>query len=159
MFKAKKIIFGIDPGYGRCGFGVVSCSGTEVRMLLCGVISTSARGTQSERLLELAKDLRLLLKKTKPDVVAVEKLFFTTNAKTAMRVAEARGVVLLACAEAGVSLVELTPNQVKAAVTGTGRAGKGEVGKMVVRLLGLSRVPKPDDAADALAIAIAGIGM
>lgn len=153
-----KTIFGIDPGYGRCGFGVIRASGQDVEVVDYGVSTTQAGLELGVRLSEIARDLEELLEVHRPDVVAVEKLFFATNAKTAMAVAEARGAILLTCSRLGYEVVEITPNQVKVAITGDGKADKKAVGEMVLRLTGMSRSPKLDDASDALAIAITSIG-
>ncbi len=150
----EMFILGIDPGYGRMGFGCIHVAGKEMQAVDFGVMTTTAGDAPEDRLLHLAHDLNEILKHVKPDLVAVEKLFFANNSTTAMRVAEARGVVLLLAAQAGVPVVEVGPAQVKKAITGAGDAGKAAMQKMVAKLLNLPRAPKPDDAADALAIAI-----
>lgn len=150
----EAIVLGIDPGYGRMGFGCIAVSGRQTEALDFGVMTTAAGQPSQERLLHLAGDLNELLAHWKPTVLAMEKLFFSKNVTTGIRVAEARGVVLLLAAQAGVPVVEIGPSQVKLAVTGDGAATKPAMQKMVARLLGLPRAPKPDDAADALAIAI-----
>lgn len=154
----KKLILGIDPGYGRCGFGVIEVNGQDIKVVDYGVSTTSAGAELGNRLAEISRDLEELLEIHKPDVVAVEKLFFATNAKTAMAVAEARGAILLTCARAGMNVVEITPNQVKVALTGNGRADKRAVWEMVMRLGNLTNSPKLDDASDALAIAMSAVG-
>jgi len=151
-------ILGIDPGYGRCGFGVIRVQGTDIEVVDYGVSTTRSGVEIGVRLSEVARDLEVLIKAHKPDLVAIEKLFFTTNAKTAMGVAEARGAILLTCARSGVEVVELTPGQVKSAVTGNGQADKRAVEEMVMRLTDLKHSPKLDDASDALAIAITAVG-
>lgn len=151
------IVLGLDPGFGRMGFGAVSSVRGKTCVLDYGIVSTSAKSSFGERLVQLADDLDELLDGIKPDRVAVEKLFFTTNAKTAMQVAEARGVILLAIARRKISVVEYTPSQVKSAVCGNGRADKKAIQKMVRVLLDLAEAPKIDDAADALALALVGI--
>ena len=158
MVRAS-LILGIDPGYGRCGFGLIRANGSDMEARDYGVSTTEAGVELGVRLSEVARDIEELIEAHKPDLVAIEKLFFTTNAKTAMGVAEARGAILLVCARAGVRVVEVTPGQVKSAVTGNGRADKRAVGEMVVRLTGLKHSPKLDDASDALAIAIAAVGL
>jgi crossover junction endodeoxyribonuclease RuvC len=154
-----KTILGIDPGYGRCGFGVIRAEGADITVIDYGVSTTKAGVEIGVRLSEVARDIEELIKTHKPDFVAIEKLFFTTNAKTAMTVAEARGAILLACARAGCSVVEITPNQVKVALTGDGKADKRAVWEMVRRLGRLASSPKLDDASDALAIAISAVGL
>src|SRR3989338_4570222 len=148
-------ILGIDPGYGRMGFGCIETHKTGWNCLGVGVL-TSHKGEKFERRLsDLQKDLEALLNEFNPDIMAVEKLFFAQNTTTAMRVAEARGVALCAVGTRGIEVRELTPAQVKKAVTGNGRADKRAIQMMVKTLLGLPRAPRPDDAADALAIALA----
>jgi crossover junction endodeoxyribonuclease RuvC len=151
----ERIIVGIDPGFGRMGFGVVRVFGREVHAADFGVLTTDAKADFGSRLAYLVEDLHAILSEWEPALLAIETLFFSNNQKTAMRVAEARGVVLLTAAQFGIPVVEFTPSQVKAALTGDGTAQKSAVQKMVKNLLALPRVPKPDDAADALAIAIA----
>lgn len=148
------IILGIDPGFGRMGFGCVLARNGRIEAVDFGVMTTASGHAMGERLLHLAADLNEVIAHAKPSVIAVEKLFFSNNATTAMRVAEARGVVLLLAAQAGVPVMEVGPSQVKKALTGDGAAGKAAMQRMVAKLLNLPRVPKPDDAADALAIAI-----
>lgn len=157
--NVNNVILGIDPGYGRCGFGTIRTNGSKVDVLDYGVSTTPSGIEIGMRLSEVAKDIEELILKHKPDLVAIEKLFFTTNAKTAMGVAEARGAILLTCARAGVKVVEVTPGQVKSAVTGNGQADKQAVEEMVLRLTGLKHSPKLDDASDAIAIAITAIGL
>ncbi|MDP2860463.1 MAG: crossover junction endodeoxyribonuclease RuvC [bacterium] len=147
-------IIGIDPGTAACGFGVIEKNGQKISFLDTGVIATSKEKAPAERLATIYKSLIGLIKKFDPEVLAVEKLFFNTNSKTAIAVGEARGVILLAGAQRGLEIFEYTPLQVKIALTGYGRAEKTQIQKMVKCLLGLSEIPKPDDAADALAIAI-----
>ncbi len=145
---------GIDPGYGRMGFGVIYAQGGEYKLLDYGVATTTSGDSFESRLLHLANDLHELMEHHQPDMVAVEKLFFGKSSTTAMKVAEARGVALLIAAQADAPVVEYTPAQIKKAVTGDGKAGKSAMQRMVKELLGLTRIPKPDDAADALAVAI-----
>lgn len=147
-------ILGIDPGFGRMGFAVIHTDGRHSEAVDFGVMTTPNLGHFGDRLLQLEADLCALLEAAKPDLVAVEKLFATVNQKTAMQVAEARGMVLLTLARHSLPVVEFTPNQVKSAVTGDGSADKKAMQKMVARLFNLPRPPKPDDAADALAIAL-----
>ena len=148
------IILGIDPGIATVGFGVLEFSGSRYRLIRCGVITTPAHTPLSERLETIYADLNELIEAFRPDVVAVEELFFNTNITTGIAVAHGRGVVLLACRQAGLKIFEYTPLQVKQAVVGYGRAEKQQVMDMVRRLCNLSAPPKPDDAADAVALAL-----
>ncbi|MBI2099325.1 crossover junction endodeoxyribonuclease RuvC [Candidatus Uhrbacteria bacterium] len=150
------VILGIDPGVERMGYGIIEYSGGTHNPLSHGLISTSRKLEHGERLAELHTALKELITKHKPDLVAVEKLFFSKNIKTAMRVGEARGVVILSAAEQGIPIVELTPNEVKVSVAGYGKADKRQVQKMITTLLNLKETPKPDDVSDALAIAFTG---
>lgn len=152
----KFVILGFDPGLADTGFGVVYKENNKLFFLSCGSIKTKAGQNFSDRILEIYLEVSKLLTEYKPDLVVVEKLFFAKNTKTAIDVSQARGVLLLVIVEQKVSLLELTPLQVKQAIASTGQASKRQVGLMVKSLLHLSAVPKPDDAADALAIAIAG---
>lgn len=152
----KLTILGFDPGLADTGFGLVCREDNKFQYLTCGSIKTQAGKNFSTRLLELYSEASSLLVEYKPDLVVVEKLFFAKNTKTAIDVSQARGVLLLAIVEQRVNLLELTPLQIKQAIASTGQASKRQVGLMVKNLLRLSAVPKPDDAADALAIAIAG---
>lgn len=148
------IILGIDPGVATVGFGVIRASGGRQDMIRYGVISTPAGQKLSERLAQIHSDLLQLIDLFKPDVIAIEELFFNTNHKTGIAVAHARGVILLAGVSRNVPMYEYTPLQVKQAVAGYGRAGKKQVMEMVRQLLRLEAVARPDDASDALAIAI-----
>lgn len=145
---------GVDPGTAITGFAVLEVGKSSKKLLECGVISTHDRDPMPHRLTIIADDLNALITQYKPDWVAVEQLFFATNAKTAISVGQARGVVLLTAAQHGLSIAEYTPLQVKQAVTGYGQATKKQIQAMVKTILGLNEVPKPDDAADAVAIAI-----
>lgn len=148
------IILGIDPGYAIVGWGVVRYERGRFMPLDFGAITTTA-GTEFSRRLELIyEEIAALLAARRPDALAVEKLYFKNNQKTAIDVAQARGVILLAARQAGVPVYEYTPLQVKSAVTGYGKAEKPQVMEMTRRLLRLAEVPRPDDTADALAIAI-----
>lgn len=149
-------ILGIDPGFDRTGFGVIDQTGSTPTWIAHGCLQTSKTDDFSSRLQAVRDLIRELIATHHPDCVAVEQLFFQTNAKTAIKVGMARGVVLLAIADAGIPLVELTPNQVKQGVAGWGAADKKQVAEMVRRFLKLPEIPTPDDAADALAIAIVG---
>lgn len=156
--SSSKTILGIDPGFGRMGFGVLSIDGPIIRLVDYGVIITPSTETFEKRLVQIADDVRVLLKKHKPQLIAIEKLFFGKSSTTAMRVAEVRGVVKLLCTECQIPIVEFGPAQIKKATTGDGNAPKKGMQKMVQHLLGLKSIPKPDDAADALAIALTAVG-
>lgn len=149
-----KVVLGIDPGLARMGYGTVVQQGSQLKALEYGTLTTEAHTPPEQRLAVLFGKLQKMLKKTKPDSVAMEELFFSRNVKTAIAVGQARGVALLACGIAGVPVFEYRPVEVKQAVAGYGAADKDQVQKMVKLLLGLTEVPKPDDTADALAIAI-----
>lgn len=149
-------ILGIDPGFDRTGYGVIQQRGSDAVWVAHGCIQTDRASSFAERLQCVRDHLKKVLMTHAPDCVAIEQLFFQTNVKTALTVGMARGVILLTVADAGVPVVELTPNQVKQGVAGWGGANKSQVGEMVARLLHLQAVPEPDDAADALAIAIVG---
>ena len=153
MLKNKTIL-GIDPGYGLTGYGVVKVQGSKLECLDYGVIKTHAGDEFSQRLKDIYQDLTKIIQKYNPDLVAVEDLFFAKNVKTAMKVGHARGVIILTAIQAGKQIVEFTPLQVKQAITSYGRAEKGQVQQMVKLMLNLKEIPKPDDAADALAVAI-----
>ncbi len=150
--KSHKIL-GIDPGYGRMGFGVILVKGHEIQLVDYGVITTENDDFE-KRLLNIATDLTEIFARNKPDVMAIEKLFFGKSSTTAMKVSEARGVALLISAQNNVPVLEFAPSQIKLAMTGNGGADKKGMQEMVKTLLSLPRVPKPDDAADALAVAI-----
>jgi crossover junction endodeoxyribonuclease RuvC len=152
------IIIGFDPGIADTGFGVISEENQKLRCLEYGSIKTSSKLSLSERLAIVYDNVQMILKKYSPTLVCVEELFFSKNVKTAMIVGQARGVVLLAIEQAGLPMREFTPNQVKQAVSSYGGAAKSQVQKMVQMLLRLEELPEPDDAADALAIAICGSG-
>jgi crossover junction endodeoxyribonuclease RuvC len=148
------IALGIDPGTATCGFGVVALEDGRLRMIDAGVIRTSSERTDADRLLDLRKALSALVGEHHPQRVAVERLFFQRNVQTAMVVGQARGVALLVAAEAGLTVDEPTPNEVKQAVCGHGAADKQQVATMVARLLSVTLDGVPDDATDALAVAI-----
>jgi crossover junction endodeoxyribonuclease RuvC len=148
-------ILGIDPGLADTGFGAVEARrDNSLHCLGYGSIKTAAGESLSDRLLVISRQLEILIKQYRPELVAVEELFFCNNAKTALAVGHARGVVLLTARDAGVRLAEFTPLQVKQAVAAYGKASKLQVQRMVKLLLKLDTLPKPDDAADALAVAI-----
>ena len=149
------IILGIDPGTAITGFGVLKKIGKhELKLIDYGCIKTPTNLSTAERLALLNKELSSLLKKQKPDIAAIEDIFFFKNLKTAIKVSQARGVILFTIAKAKIPIYEYTPLQIKQAVACYGRAEKSQVQKMVKRLLNLKDIPKPDDASDALATAI-----
>jgi len=147
-------IFGIDPGSERTGYGCVETDGYQHHLIDCGAIISPASTPFPERLLTIHTRLTELLRQLAPDCVAIENLFFATNVKSALKLGHARGVAMLAAVEAGVAVMEYTPAEIKRAVVGYGRAEKHQVQQMVKLILGLSIVPSPHDAADALAVAI-----
>ncbi len=147
--KKPTRILGLDPGYGRLGYGVIEGD----KALGFGVITTSKDRTVGERLAEIAADIRSLLAKYQPQVVSIEALFFSKSVTTALKVAEVRGVLLLLAEEHGATVVEVKPNEVKLAMTGYGKADKKQMTAMVTTVFKLKNSPKLDDAADALAIA------
>ena len=148
------IILGIDPGTATTGYGLIEEKGGNISLIDFGVILTKPDTTLEQRLEILYDQLGDIIDEYNPDEIAVEELFFTNNAKTAMAVGQARGVILLAIQKAGIPMSEYTPNQIKNGICGYGAADKKQVQKMVKMLLKLTEVPQPDDAADALAIAI-----
>ena len=147
-------ILGIDPGYGIIGFGLVQADRNQYSLLRCGAITTPAGMDFSARLEIIYEDMRQLLEVAKPDVVAIEELFFGQNVTTGIGVAQSRGVILLAIRQAGLPVYPYKPAQVKQAVVGYGNATKHQVQDMTRRLLHLDKMPKPDDAADAIALAV-----
>lgn len=147
-------IIGIDPGTGLLGYGIIEISLTNPSLVDAGVIRTPVKQKDEIRLLTIYQELGEIIKLTKPNIMAVEKLFFAQNVTTAMSVAQARGIVLLAGQQAGLTIYEYTPLQIKQALTGYGRADKSQIQEMVRVILKLKEVPKPDDCADALAAAI-----
>lgn len=148
------IILGIDPGYAILGYGIIESDGKRIRPLDFGVIETTKEESFPERLERLYLGMRQLIALYKPEHIAFEELFFARNTKTAIQVSAGRGVALLAAQQSGVPLYEYTPMQIKLAVTGNGHADKLQVQQMVKLLLNLSKLPRPDDAADALGAAI-----
>lgn len=147
-------IIGIDPGTGILGFGVIDSDGVKQKLVTAGVIRTPAHTPQSERLEEIYTGLSDIIAETKPDRMAIEKLFFNRNITTGISVAEARGIALLTGQQARLPIDEYTPLEIKKTLTGYGRAEKKQVQEMVKLQLGLTEVPKPDDCADAIAAAI-----
>jgi crossover junction endodeoxyribonuclease RuvC len=151
--EAMKIL-GIDPGLGRMGWGVIGIQRNNIEAKNYGCIETDNHLPVEQRLADIYYKLQAILNNEKPDAIALEELFFNTNAKTAFIVGQARGVVLLLAAQHNLSVGIYTPLQVKIALTGYGRAGKSQIGQMVKILLHLNKIPKPDDTTDALAIAL-----
>ena len=147
-------ILGIDPGYATIGFGLIEGERAQFHMVTYGAITTPAGLPLSRRLYQIDRDMEELIGRLKPDVISIEELFFNTNITTGIAVAHGRGVILCAAERCGVPLHEYTPGQVKLAVTGYGKAEKRQVMDMTRRLLHLKAVPRPDDAADALALAL-----
>ena len=148
------VILGLDPGVATVGFGIIRAEGGRQTAINFGAITTPAGHPLSERLETIYKDCGQLIEAFAPDAIAIEELFFNTNLKTGIAVAHGRGVLLLSGREHGVPMFEYTPLQVKQSVVGYGRAEKKQVMEMVKRLLGLEKIPRPDDAADALALAL-----
>src|SRR5262249_31395206 len=146
--------FGIDPGSVRTGYGCVESAGSRHRVILAGAISLPTSASFSEKLFEIHTRLTALIAQCRPECVAVESIFYATNARSALKLGHARGVAVLAAAQAGLAVVEYSPTEIKRAVVGYGRADKPQVQHMVKLLLGLSAIPTPHDAADALAVAI-----
>ena len=147
-------ILGIDPGYATIGFGLIEAERGKVHMVTYGAITTPAGLPLSRRLYQIGTDMEELIGKLKPDAIAVEELFFNTNITTGIAVAHGRGVILYAAEKCGIPLYEYAPSQVKLAVTGYGKADKHQMMEMTKRLLNLKALPKPDDAADGLALAL-----
>lgn len=150
------IILGIDPGIARLGYGIIAEGHGKTKTITYGCFETKKSDPHEKRLKTVHNELMRLIKKYKPQRVAVEKLFFSKNVKTALQVGEARGVIMLTCAELNVPIFEISPKEVKQSLTGYGQADKLQMQKMIQLILGLNEIPKPDDAADALAIALAG---
>ncbi|MFH1326049.1 MAG: crossover junction endodeoxyribonuclease RuvC [Candidatus Falkowbacteria bacterium] len=152
--KKPSIILGIDPGIATTGFGIIEVDNQQLKLIKYGCILTKVSLPHGQRLKQIHQELTALIKKYKPQAVAVEKLFFCNNAKTALVVGEARGVVMLIICQYNLPVYEYTPLQVKQAVSAYGKADKKQVQQMVKLLLNMKEIPKPDDAADALAVAI-----
>jgi len=156
--EMSRTVLGVDPGLTRCGIGVVKGSaGAQLELLDVGVIQTSPSLPLEQRLLELESELIMWFDKHRPDVIAVERVFSQHNVRTVMGTGQAAGIALLLAAKRGIPVVMHTPSEVKAAVTGNGRANKSQVADMVVRILSLKEAPKPVDSTDALALAICNI--
>lgn len=150
------IIIGIDPGTSRMGYGLIK-TGRKINVLDYGIISPLEKISQEERLLIISKELRKIFRKYNPQYLAIEKLFFFKNLKTAMTVSEAKGVVLLEAAKRKIKVIQLSPLQIKNAISGYGRASKKQMQQMIKKRLSLKEVPKPDDAADALSVAFCAL--
>ncbi|HHU76451.1 MAG TPA: crossover junction endodeoxyribonuclease RuvC [Firmicutes bacterium] len=148
------LVLGIDPGLATTGYGLVRKTGDNFQTVDYGCIITAASLPLSERLLGIFNDMNAIIDKYLPDVLSVEQLFFCKNVRTALQVGQARGVIIAAGAKAGCPVYEYTPLQVKQSIAGYGRAGKKQVQQMIRLILGLKEIPRPDDAADALAIAV-----
>ena len=149
-------IIGIDPGYAIVGYGVLEYASGKFKTIDYGAIRTAADKSFDQRLFEIYTDLGTILDEYNPQLMALERIFFTTNQKTAIDVAQARGAIMLSAASRGIKIAEYTPLQVKSAVTGYGKAVKKQIQEMTARILSLDAIPKPDDVADALAVAICG---
>lgn len=147
-------ILGIDPGLAIVGYGVVDKEGNSYKTIYYDAITTQAHTPIENRIKIIYDEMNIIIEKYKPEVISIEELFFNNNAKTALAVGQARGVVLLSAVEHNIPIYEYTPLQVKQALTGYGRASKMQIQQMMKSMLGLSEIPKPDDVADALAIAI-----
>jgi len=152
--KPIKVILGLDPGYARLGWGVVVARGSECRMVEYGCIETHKGEELPQRLAIINEELEKIITKHNPTDIAIEELFFSKNVKTGLQVAHARGVIFLRAVHHCGQIFQYKPNQVKQATTGVGNADKKQIQEMVKRILNLDKIPKPDDAADALAVAI-----
>ena len=152
--RNERLILGIDPGFGRMGYAVVAATGNDLRLIVCDAITTPMGLAYPQRLQQIYEQLGVIITQYRPQEAAIEKLFFGKNVTTAIGVAQARGVSLLALAQSRLPISEYAPSEVKLAVTGYGAARKEQVGAMVRLLLHLPAIPRPDDAADAAAIAI-----
>ena len=147
-------VFGIDPGSDRTGYGCIDSDGTRHQLVKCGAVRTGSAATFPDQLSIIYRELTALLAEHRPECVAIENIFHAVNARSALKLGHARGVAMLAAIEAGVTVAEYTPAEIKRAVVGYGRAEKPQVAQMVKVLLGLDAIPKPHDATDALAVAI-----
>ena len=147
-------VFGIDPGSDRTGYGCIDSDGRRHQLVGCGAVRAGVGATFPDQLLIIYRELTVLLHQHQPECVAIENIFHAVNARSALKLGHARGVAVLAAAQAGLPVVEYTPAEVKRAVVGYGRAEKPQVAQMVKMLLGLDAIPKPHDATDALAVAI-----
>lgn len=155
MIASTRIrILGLDPGYHRLGYAVLSFDGRQPNLETCGCITTSPQLSTPDRLAEIYADAQHIVERWEPTHAVMEKLFFAQNTKTALGVGEARGVLLALLGHFGIPVEEISPNQMKRAITGYGHAKKPQIQMMVTRLLGLTEIPQPDDAADAIALAL-----
>lgn len=154
--KNKNIIIGIDPGIADTGYGVIKQENGNLEVIVYGSIKTSAKINLANRLLLLKNKLSDILKKYHPQIAIVEQLFFCSNTKTALTIGQARGVIMATLAEQKIKIIELTPLQVKQGLTGYGKANKKQMQQMIKLILNLKEIPQPDDAADALAMAVCG---
>lgn len=154
LISKTKIIMGIDPGLAITGYGLILQKKSKLTFLKCGVITSAPEEPFGQRLNKIQLELNKIIKKYKPHTIAIEKLFFAKNVKTALKVGEARGIAILTAWQSKQAIKEFTPLQVKQAITGYGFASKTQIQKMVKQTLHLNKIPKPDDAADALAIAM-----
>lgn len=152
--KKNRIVLGIDPGLADTGFGVIKGGKNNLKVLASGSIKTKAKAPIPQRLKKIHQEINKLIKKYQPEVIAVEQIFFCKNLKTAIVVSQARGVVLLAAGQKQIPVQEFTPLQIKQALTSYGKASKNQVQQMVKFILKLEKIPRPDDAADALACAL-----
>lgn len=150
------MVLGIDPGYGRCGYGVIEGEKSDWSCVTHGVITTPANADFDARLKEIADDLTTIIDAHQPSTLVIEELFFAKSTTTALNVAEVRGAIRLIAAQKGLEVIEVKPNEVKMAVTGYGKADKQQMQEMIKTIFGFNEVPKPDDAADALAVAWTG---
>jgi crossover junction endodeoxyribonuclease RuvC len=157
--RNSRRIIGIDPGVATTGWGIVDLIDGDLKVVDYGIIETSKENSHADRLCEIYDDLKSLLVKFNPEYAGVEQLLFYNNAKTASAVGEARGVVLLTLKQLGVNIIECTPLQMKQSITGYGQADKKQVQENIKRIFEMDEIPKPDDAADALGIAITTLGM
>jgi len=153
------IIIGIDPGTAKVGFGIIRKNQNQFECLDYGIIQTEPSSSAEKRLKKIYLEILSLIKKWKPEILAIENIYFFKNLKTAMPVSQVKGVILLAAAQKKIPISEITPLQVKMTITGYGRADKKQVQKMIKNLLDLKEIPKPDDAADALGVAICSLLM
>ncbi len=151
------LVLGIDPGTATTGFGLVESIGSRMKLVHYGTITTEAAAEMPERLCQISEQIDGIIKAYKPDVAAIEQIYYFKNAKTVITVAQSRGVIIMTAAKAGLDIAEYTPLQVKQSVVGYGKADKKQVQIMVQTLLKMEKLPRPDDAADALAIAISHI--
>lgn len=148
------IVLGIDPGIGRCGFGIIDFSNNNAKAIIYGCLETEKEKEASVRLLDLSDKIDSIIKKYHPEVLAIEDLFFFKNAKTVIKIGEARGVIMYTAQKNNLSVFSYPPLQIKMAITGYGRAEKDQIQKMVKNILHLKEIPRPDDTADALAVCL-----